>query len=141
MNQTSIFEPVIAMLVLTMLVWVYMFSKRIPFINGSNFGPGELTPLELQRRSPPSVSNPSDNLKNLFEIPVLFYFFSLYLFVTNQVDQVYIIAAWVFVFFRIVHSIIHCTFNAIMLRFLIYAISTFAFWFMVLRGGLQLLSE
>lgn len=139
MQQSAIFQPVFLMLVLTLVVWLYMYSKRIPFINSSNFGPGELTPLELQRRSPPSVSTPSDNLKNLFEIPVLFYFVCLYLFVTNQVDQIYLYASWWFVTFRVVHSIIHCTFNAVLLRFAIYVTSTLAFWFIVLRAAINLL--
>ena len=134
MDQHNIFAPVFAMLILTLLVWLYMYSRRIPFIKQSNFGPGELTPQELQRRSPPAVSNPSDNLKNLFEIPVLFYFLALYLFVTNQGDQIYLIASWVFVIFRIAHSVVHCTFNAIMLRFSLYLISTLSFWFIVLRA-------
>jgi hypothetical protein len=64
-------------------------------------------PGELARLSPPSVSNPSDNLKNLFELPVLFYALSLYLFVTRQVDGTYVAAAWVFFVFRVAHSAIH----------------------------------
>ena len=133
MHQASIFNPVFAMLILTLIVWLYMYAKRIQFINNSDFGPGELTPLELQKRSPPAVSNPSDNFRNLFEIPVLFYFVALYLFVTNQVDQFYVIAAWCFVVFRVFHSIVHCTFNAIMMRFSLYAVSTLAFWVIAVR--------
>jgi hypothetical protein len=140
MEQSVIFEPVFVMLILTLLVWIYMFARRIPFITSSHFGPGELTPLSLQQRSPPEVSNPSDNLKNLFEIPVIFYFLSLYLFVTNQVDQVYLIASWLFVVFRVFHSIVHCTFNAVMLRFSLYLVATLSLWFIVLRAGLGLLS-
>jgi hypothetical protein len=60
MDQDDIFGPVFALLTLTVIVWLYMYAKHIPFINQSNFGPGELTPEELQRRSPPAVSNPSD---------------------------------------------------------------------------------
>ncbi len=140
MNQQNIFEPVFAMLILTLLVWLYMYSRRIPFIKKINFAPGELTPEELQRRSPPAVSNPSDNLKNLFEIPVIFYFLALYLFVTKQVDQIYLIASWSFVILRIAHSIVHCTFNAVMLRFCLYLLSTFSFWFIVLRCLFNLIS-
>jgi hypothetical protein len=32
-----------------------------------------LTPAKLAELSPPAVANPSDNLKNLFELPVIFY--------------------------------------------------------------------
>lgn len=87
-----------------------------------------------QGQSPPAVANPSDNLKNLFEIPTLFYALSLYLFVTQQVDGIYLIAAWVFVAFRVLHSAVHCTFNIVVLRFWLYAISTLTFWLMLGRA-------
>ena len=84
---------------------------------------------------PPAVSNPSDNLKNLFEIPVIFYALALYLFVTNQVDPAYVAAAWVFVLFRALHSAIHCTVNIVMLRFYLYLFSTLAVWFIAARAA------
>lgn len=140
MEQSAIFAPVMAMMLLTLLVWCYMYSKRIPFIRGSNFGPGELTPLELARRSPPAVSNPSDNLKNLFELPVIFYALCLILFVTGRVDRFFVAAAWVFVVLRVLHSAVHCTVNVILLRFAIYAVASLALWVMVVRTALQMLT-
>ena len=94
-------------------------------------------PGELARLSPPAVSNPSDNLKNLFEIPVLFYALSLYLFATGQVDGAYVAAGWVFVAFRALHSAMHCTSNVVMVRFYLYLISTLAVWFMLVRAAIQ----
>ena len=82
------------------------------------------------------MSNPSDNLKNLFEIPVLFYALTLYLFVTNHVDAAYVSAAWVFVAFRVLHSAVHCTINIVMVRFYLYAVSTLAVWFIAVRAAL-----
>jgi hypothetical protein len=46
--------------------------------------------VNIARISPASVSNPSDNLKNLFEIATLFYALCLYLYVIRQVDHVYV---------------------------------------------------
>jgi hypothetical protein len=137
MNQSEIFAPVFAMLALTMIVWVYMYIKRIGFIRSQNLSSDELTAEKLAQLSPPSVSNPSDNLKNLFEIPTLFYALMLYLFVNQQVDSVYLIAAWVFVLFRVLHSSVHCTINIVMLRFTLYLIATLSLWFMVVRAALQ----
>ena len=85
------------------------------------------------------MSNPSDNLKNLFEIPVIFYALALVLFVTGQVDAVYVGAAWVFVVFRALHSAVHCTINVIMVRFNLYLVSTLAVWFMAGARGAPLL--
>jgi hypothetical protein len=136
MAQDAIFSPFFATVFLTLLVWVYMYIRRISFFKRQKVRPKELTtPGALAQISPPSVSNPSDNLKNLFEIPVLFYAIVLYLFVTKQVDAVYVNAAWIFVAFRVLHSIVHCTFNLIMLRFYLYLFSTLAVWFIAIRAA------
>jgi hypothetical protein len=114
-----------------------MYIRRIKFITSSTLRPKELAvPGRLAQISPPSVSNPSDNLKNLFEIPILFYALVLYLFITNQVDTVYVNAAWVFVVFRVLHSVVHCTFNLIMLRFYLYLFAAIAVWFIAIRAAL-----
>jgi len=136
-EQTAIFGPFFATMLLTLVVWVYMYARRIPFIVASRLTPAELaTPGVLAQRSPPSVSNPSDNLKNLFEMPVLFYALSLYLFTTNQVDGVYVVAGWVFAAFRVLHSAMHCTANVVIVRFWLYAISASALWFMLIRAAI-----
>jgi hypothetical protein len=137
MAQTAIFGPFFATMLLTLLVWVYMYIRRIRFITQNSINPKDLAvPGALAQLSPAAVSNPSDNLKNLFEIPVLFYAIALYLFVTGQVDVAYVSAAWVFVAFRASHSAVHCTFNLVMLRFYLYLIATLAVWFMVARAAL-----
>src|SRR5918998_1232267 len=137
MAQTAIFGPFFATMVLTLLVWVYMYTRRIRLITKNNINPKDLAvPGALAQLSPAAVSNPSDNLKNLFEIPVLFYALALYLFVTAQVDATYVNAAWIFVAFRVLHSAVHCTFNLLMLRFYLYLIATLAVWFIAVRAAL-----
>ena len=134
MEQRAIFGPFLATMLLTLVVWIYMYVRRIRFITSTKMTPGDMAkPGELARLSPAAVSNPSDNLKNLFEIPVLFYTLALYLFVTRQVDGAYVTAAWVFVAFRALHSAVHCTINIVMLRFYLYLVSTLAVWFMLAR--------
>jgi hypothetical protein len=137
MTQDAIFSPFFATVFLTLLVWIYMYVRRISFIKSRKIHPNDLAvPNALAQILPSYVSNPSDNLKNLFEIPVLFYVLVLYLFITKQVDAIYVNAAWIFVAFRILHSIVHCTFNLIMLRFYLYLFATLAVWFMVIRAAL-----
>jgi len=114
-----------------------MYIRRISFIISKKLKPEELEPAAFAKISPPSVSNPSDNLKNLLEIPVIFYTLTLYLFVTKQVDAGYVNAAWVFVAFRALHSAVHCTFNLIILRFYLYLFATMAIWFITIRAALN----
>ena len=91
MPQGAILGPVFAMVFLTFIVWVYTYIRRISFINRNRISPKDLAvPGALAELSPPAVSNPSDNFKNLFEMPVLFYALALSLFITNQVDATYL---------------------------------------------------
>lgn len=138
MSQSAIFGPFLATVLLTFVVWVYMYVRRISFINANQISPTDLAvPGALEKLSPPEVSNPSDNLKNLFEMPVLFYALALHLFVSAQVDATYLVAAWVFVGFRALHSAVHCTINVVMLRFYLYLISSLAVWFIAARAILH----
>jgi hypothetical protein len=135
MEQTIVFRPFIATMMLTLVVWAYMYARRLLFIFRSGLDPKQMTPSELARLSPPLVSNPSDNLKNLFEMPTVFYAVVLYVYATHQVDMVYVGAAWTFFVFRASHSAVHCTFNFIPMRFALYVLSAVALWFMVLRAA------
>jgi hypothetical protein len=139
-DAQAILGPFLALMLLTLVVWIYMYVRRIAFIQGSRVDPRQLEiPGELARLSPAAISNPSDNLKNLFELPVLFYALVLLLLVTERVDDTYVAAAWVFVAFRVAHSIVHCTFNRVLVRFYCYLAASLALWFMVLRAAASFL--
>lgn len=135
MEQTQIFGPFLAMIALTVAVWIYLFARRIPFILA--LPPGTvLTPALLAELSPPAVSTPSDNLKNLFEMPVLFYALVLYLFAVGEVDAMHVACAWIFFGFRALHSAVHCTFNHVPLRFGLYLVACLSLFMMIGRAAI-----
>jgi hypothetical protein len=119
-----------------------MFLKRVNYMKAHRINPEKLkSPEQLTALIPPEANSPANNLKNLFELPVLFYVLCLFLFVTEQVDTLYVVAAWLFVLFRCLHSLVHCTSNHVMTRFRLYALSSLALWFMVLRSSLVLVAD
>jgi len=126
---------------LYVIMWFYMYFKRLPFIlNGmktvfKGMKPSDITAEVLARHSPPDVLAASDNLKNLFEVPPLFLIFALFLFVTGQVDAVYVTGSWFYVALRYVHSLVHCTINTQPLRFYVYCASTLVLWAMGFRAA------
>ena len=83
---------------------------------------------------PDAVNYPAYNFRNLLELPVLFYVLCIYLHVTSSVDATYLALAWAFVALRVVHSLIHCTVNIVMARFLVYCAAALALWFMLARA-------
>ncbi|KAA1192802.1 hypothetical protein F0M18_09110 [Pseudohalioglobus sediminis] len=132
--------PIASMLCLTLLVWVYMFVRRLGYLTANQIDAEQLkTPAEVQAILPPDVSGPGNNFKNLLEMPVLFYVVCLYLTVFGMVDSLHITCAWVFVAGRVLHSLIHCTYNRVMHRFLVYLVSSLAVWVMVVRALLAAL--
>jgi hypothetical protein len=125
-----IFVPFAGTMLLTLVVWVVMFARRIGAIHASGVRPR--TRADLDRLPVPAV-NASNNLQNLFELPVLFYACVLALYQLGQVDHLHITCAFGFLAFRIAHSTIHCTYNDVMHRFAVYATASIFLWIMVVR--------
>lgn len=138
MPSTAIFLPMLATMSLTALVWFYMYARRIPAMQKAGVSVQTYTtPDKITEYLPENVNRASNNLKNLFELPALFYGLCLYLFVSGNVDAPYVIAAWSFFVFRTLHSLVHCTINIVMVRFLAYAAASLSLWFMVGRALIE----
>lgn len=138
MNADAIFGPFLGMMLLTFVVWVVMYVRRLVFLHANKINPQKLTTLERGAAIiPETISYPAHNLRNLFELPVVFYALCLYLYVADRVDTTYVIAGWVFLVLRIAHSVVHSTVNIVTLRFLIYVAGALTLWFMLLRAALE----
>ena len=85
--------------------------------------PDRGTKSRAEREFPADVAASSDNLENLFEMPVLFYFATVVLYVTATADTVALWLAWIYVTLRYVHSFIHCRNGRVLYRFSIYTLS------------------
>ena len=139
MNGEEIFEPLVAMLVLTFAVWVHMYVMRIGYMVRNNVDAQKMTtPERAMGLLPETVNYAAYNLRNLVELPVAFYALCLTLYATDQVDSIYVTAAWTFFVFRALHSLVHCTFNRVILRFGFYMLSALALWFMLARAVLRM---
>jgi len=137
MNSQVILQPMLAMMVLTAIVWFVLYARRLPAMRRVGVSSQEYTtPDKGAALLPESVSFPAHNFRNLFELPVLFYALCLYLFVTGTAQNVDVVAAWAFVGFRALHSLIHSTVNIVIARFLAYLAATIALWFMLARAVL-----
>jgi hypothetical protein len=134
MNQQLILQPAISMFLLTGIVWIYMYVRRIGFMVSNGINPQRVsTPELLNATLPASINNSSNNLKNLFELPVIFYSVCILLLLIKRVDAIFLYSAWLYVFLRALHSVIQCTVNIVKFRFPVYLLSSLALWFMVAR--------
>ena len=115
--------PLLALVFLTFVVWVYMYVTRLSEIKRKSIDPQTLdTRVHSQALLTDSAAQ-ADNLKNLFELPVLFYVAVLLALELMLQDQLLVLLVWGYVALRYVHSLVHCTYNRVMHRFITYAAS------------------
>lgn len=128
--------PAVAMAALIFVVWIAMYVQRFAEMADKRIDPQQLAdPIRalklLERRSA------ADNFRNLFELPVLFYFALVVAALTAQVTPAVLGLAWAFVALRAVHSAIHCGYNKVMHRFwafLLGAVALLALWLRLAWG-------
>jgi hypothetical protein len=127
-QQQSILIPMFALVGLTFLVWVRMYYLRIGYLRSNRINPDKYKLREDYEGVPSPVMAASDNLMNLFEMPVLFYTAVLTLYITRTADPLFLIMAWTFVALRFLHSGIHVTYNRVVHRFAAYFVGSLLLW-------------
>ena len=125
MDQRLIFAPMGSLAFLTFGVLALIPLRRFRAgaagqIVGDDFKFGESANV------PGHVAIPNRNYMNLLELPMLFYVGSLMFYVTSRVDGLVLGVAWLYVVLRIVHSVIHLTYNKVMHRLAAFALSNLA---------------
>ena len=107
---TAILWPAVAMAGLTFLVWVRLYQLRL----------GEMARKRIRAQALASAADSvrllsdtraSDNFRNLFELPVLFYAACLSGYVLNPGSIWVLGLAWGYVAGRVIQSAVHLTYN------------------------------
>ena len=127
MNAQLIYWPAIAMVALTFVVWLRMYSMRIGQMKRERIHPHAVA-TSAQAAARLTDSRAADNFRNLFELPVLFYLAIVVAAETHQVTLLTLSLAWLFVLLRVAHSAIHCTYNKVYHRFYVYFCGGVALW-------------
>ncbi|HEV8694898.1 MAG TPA: MAPEG family protein [Lysobacter sp.] len=133
----EIFYPAVAMAALTFVVWWRMYFTRIGQMKRERIHP-QAVATSAQASAKLTDSRASDNFRNLFELPVLFYLALVVAAETELVTTTTLTLAWLFVALRTMHSFIQCTYNKVMHRFMVYVAGGMVLWVLwgVLAYGL-----
>lgn len=130
----NLFYPMLAMFVWTFLILLRNVQVRVVAVLK-----GELTNeyFELFRGSEPSdlILKTQNHLRNLMEIPPLFYIVALAIMFTGKTDPIFLILAWSYVVLRVGHGLVHLTINKVPARFFFFILSNLALLVMWLRLG------
>ena len=118
----EVIYPMFAMVVLTAIV-----GGMTAYIRISSAYSGKVNPKYFRLMAnydiPESVAKFGRNFNNLFEVPTLFYAACLAYIALNLTSSLFLLLAWLFVALRVVHSLIHLTYNNPLHRFLPFFLS------------------
>jgi|SRR5262252_9021147 len=121
-SATYILWPVCAMALLTFLVMLL-----IPFRRFRAGFAGRVTYKDFRYGESPNVPGdvciPNRNYMNLLEAPTLFYVVCIAAYAAQMVTPGFILMAWTYFGLRVLHSVIHLTYNNVKHRLGLFAAS------------------
>ena len=113
--------PMFMLVILTMVIMVLTARVRVRSVQTGKV-PQSYYSLMEGHDIPDFVAKTTRNFNNLFEVPTLFYAGGAVYLALDQAGQLPIISAWIFVAARVMHSIIHLSYNNVLHRLVIFAI-------------------
>lgn len=126
MNQNLIYLPCFALFLLTGLVLLVMFFRRVQAVKNKDVKIETFKTYQNELNGPIKMVQASRNFSNLFEVPTLFYMICAFALITQNVDNFFYYTAWAYTILRFIHSLIHLTSNYIPLRMQAYSLSWIA---------------
>ena len=136
----SILTPVLALVVWSLIVWIWMYATRIPAMTAAKLDPQTARhpgSLDVLPTGPRQVA---DNYNHLMEQPTIFYALVFYVFLVNHDSGFAVALAWAYVVLRVIHSLIQNTINVVNLRFMVFALSTLVLMMLAAREVYLLLA-
>jgi len=120
---TAILWPTFVLVALVYIVWFVMYVCRIGLMKrqpptAEDFATGDAAMRYFQ-----PVEMPANNLRNLFEMPVLYFALVPLLLIAHMANHLQATLAWAYVTLRILHSLVHIGRGQVVVRFAIYVLS------------------
>ena len=133
---TDILSPVVALLLLTSAVWVWMYITRLPAVRqaGMKLDP-HLPKGQQMSELPARVRWKADNYNHLLEQPTLFYAVALTLALLGAGEGLNVTLAWCYVGLRVIHTLQQTLWNKIEVRFVLFSLSTLVLITLIIRAA------
>ena len=123
-SALSILQALFGVGALTFAMGAWMSVVRMPAMKRAGIGLQEAQHTrDLGPRLPSSARQVADNYNHLFEAPTVFYAVALAIVAAGIADPVYVGCAWMFLGFRVLHSLVQAAYNRVWLRAWLYGLS------------------
>ena len=116
----AILWPTFALVLLIFVVWCVLFVQRFRHMRRNPPTEADLATGDGALRYFQPVEMAANNLRNLFEMPVLYLALVPLLLITHHGNHLQAVLAWVFVGLRVIHSFIHIGPKKVPARFMVY---------------------
>ena len=140
-SLSNMMTPVLALVVWTMVILVWLYLRRIPAMRKAGIDPAKIKGSETYASMPqldPKAVWVSDNYNHLHEQPVIFYALCVYTHLVGVWDGLNVGLAWAYVAIRIFHSLIQVTTNFVPLRFAVFNLGSLVLAIIAVRNVLGL---
>jgi hypothetical protein len=134
----AILQPVVALMAWTFVMWTWMYATRIPAMNRLKVDPDSLArdpEAKLDKLLPPQVQWKAHNYNHLHEAPTVFYAVAVVLAIVGQGDGLNARLGWAYVALRVVHSLVLATVNKVLVRFVVFALSSLVLLALVVQAA------
>ncbi len=118
-NHLHLIAACLVMVLLTAVVGLTMLRNRVREIMRKGLDAQQIADSTRMAAQLQDIQA-ADNFRNLFEVPVLFYTLAAIALATGYVPSWLVVCTWVFVALRVVHSLIHCTYNKVFHRLAVF---------------------
>ncbi len=142
--RSDIFEPVIALAVWTMIIWIWMYATRLPAMGRAGIDGKTMVGTtgrglrdDLVAKGEEKASWVADNYNHLHEAPTIFYAVAIVLALIGQGDGFNATIAWAYVGLRIAHSLVQILSNRVLMRFGLFALSSIALLMLVTHAAMS----
>lgn len=123
MSGTDILWPTFALVALTYGVWFFLYVQRFAHMRRQPPTREDFATGSAALRYFEPVEMPANNLRNLFEMPVLYFALVPLLLVTDRAGAAQVALAWAYVALRALHSYVQIVVRKVPVRFIVYVLS------------------
>lgn len=132
--------PVLVLAIWTMIMWFWMYFTRLPAFQKAGIQPDDARhPGTYGDKLPSNIRAIADNYNHLHEAPTVFYAVMFFAALTGGHDMLGGYLAWIYVGLRIVHSLVQVLSSNVTLRFIVFALSSFALFGLTLKEAFRIL--